>query len=193
MSGPPEPRPEPFRLLLMCTANQCRSPMAERIAREWLDRQGVDAQVASCGVMEGGAPASRGAVRALSRRGLDLADHRSQQVDAETLDAADLILTMERRHLMSVGELSLPAIGRAFTLRELAEIAPTVGPRPPQLPIAQWVQRADAMRAPGTVLTVSTEDDVPDPMGGSRRDFRRAVDEIDRLLDRILSTLFAGT
>jgi protein-tyrosine phosphatase len=164
--------------------------MAERIARDWLDRHDVRAQVASCGVMEGGVVATRGAVRALSRRGLDLTDHRSQQVDAETLAAADLVLTMERRHLRSIGDLSLPAIGRAFTLRELAEIAPTVGPRFPDVTVAEWVTRADAMRAPGSVLTMSTEDDVPDPMGGSRRDYRRAAEEIESLLERILSALF---
>lgn len=181
---------QPFRLLLMCTANQCRSPMAERMAARWLAEHAVDAEVTSCGVMEGGVQATRGSVRTLARRGLDLSDHVSRQLSVDTVERADLVLTMERRHLVSIAELSLSAVERSFTLKELAELATTVGPRPAHLVVQEWIAQANAMRLPGTTLTLNTADDVADPMGGSRRDYQRAAAEIEQLLARVLSTAF---
>ena len=147
-----------FRLLFVCTANQCRSPMAEVIAADMLASRGVDAAVASCGVMEGGSPASAGAVRAVARRGLDLSGHVSHQLDSHTVDAADLIITMERRHIASVAELSIDAVRRTFTLPELADLAVVVGPRRPGATIATWIREADAMRIPESVMSVSTRE-----------------------------------
>ena len=68
-----------FRLLVVCTANRCRSPMAEVIAADLLAQPGVDAAVASCGAMEAGRAASPGAVRAMAARGLDLSTHLSHR------------------------------------------------------------------------------------------------------------------
>lgn len=181
---------EPFRLLCMCTANRCRSPMAEAMARRMLAERGVDAEVVSAGVMEGGAPATGGSISAMGRRELDLSEHRSHQLDAETTAAADLILTMERRHLTTVAELDVEAVHRAFPLKELAELAPTVGWRPPGLTVQEWIRRADATRTPGAVLSASTGSDVADPMGGPRRAYRQTADEIEALLEVVISALF---
>jgi len=181
---------EPFRLLVVCTANRCRSPMAERLAADQLRRRGVDAEVRSSGTMEGGVPATDGARRALARRGLDLSEHTSRQLDADTIEVADLIVTMERRHLGAVAELSIEAVRRSFPLKELAALAAATGTRPPAVPVSEWIARADRMRHPSSVLSVSTSDDVQDPMGGSRRDYRRTADELDDLLDQVFSRLF---
>ena len=52
-----------MRLLLVCTGNICRSPMAEAIARRLLESRGrEDVAVASAGTAaQDGAPASEGA------------------------------------------------------------------------------------------------------------------------------------
>lgn len=179
MSDPhPGPTPsEPFRLMVMCTANRCRSPMAEVLAVQHLGRRGVDALVVSCGTMDEGIEATRGSRKAMAKRGLDLSTHRSKRIDAETLRYADLILTMERRHLGAVAELSMDALQRAFTLKELADLAAMVGPRPRSTTAPGWISRANAMRIPGTTLVLNTDDDIADPMGGSMRDYRRTAEE----------------
>lgn len=179
-----------FRLLIVCTANQCRSPMAQVLAAEQLERRGVDAAVVSAGTMPGGAEASKGAVRAMARRDLDLTSHRSQQLDRDTIEAADLVITMERRHIATVAELSITAVERTFTLRELAELSLVVGPRDPQTSVARWVQRANAMRLPSTVLAVGTEHDIDDPMGGPNRAYRRTAEMVDEMLDTVFTALF---
>ncbi len=185
--------PRVFRLLFVCTANQCRSPMAEAIASNILSTSGIDAAVASCGVMEGGSPASAGAVRAVARRGLDLSDHVSHQMDSVTVAAADLIVTMERRHIAFVAELSITAVRRTFTLRELADLAVVVGPRRRGATVDSWIREADAMRMPEAVMSMGTESDVDDPMGGPNRAYRRTADQIEELLTVTLRSLFPET
>lgn len=179
-----------FRLLCMCTANRCRSPMAEAIATTLLAARGVDAVVVSAGVLESGRPATSGAVATMKRRGVDLRSHRSHHLDVDTVRAADLILTMERRHLTTVAELDVDAVTRAFPLRELAELAPLVGWRSGHVSVAEWVRRANATRAPGAVLSAAADHDVADPMGGPSRAYRRTADELEQLLDEVFSFMF---
>lgn len=192
MTGHP-PDDGVFRLLLMCTANQCRSPMAEVIARHRLDALGVDAEVVSAGALPGGSAAAAGALRAVRRRDLDLRDHLSRQVDAETLDAASLVLTMERRHVVTVAELSLAAVGRTFTLVELASLSGVVGPRRRGQSVSSWIIAANRARAPESVMSHGTDDDVDDPMGGSTRQFRQTAEQIDTLLGTVFDALFGSS
>jgi len=179
-----------FRLLFVCTANQCRSPMAEVIASHECLVRGIAAEVASAGLMAGGMPASRGATRATAARGLDLSRHESRTVTAELLGMADLVLAMERRHLIQIAELDMGFLERSFTLRGLADLASLLGPRPPAESPGSWIGRAAGARDRATVLAHRPGDDLPDPMGGSRRDYRRTADEIHRRVSRILTMLF---
>lgn len=179
-----------FRLLVVCTANQCRSPMGEALARNLLEQRSVDCEVVSSGVLPGGATASRGAISAMRRRGLDLSAHRSHQLDRDTVEAADLIITMERAHIASVAELSLAAVGRTFTLVELADLASVAGPRADGVAVVDWIAAANRMRHPSAVMAVGEGDDVQDPMGGPSRAYRRAAEQIDALLTSVVDAMF---
>ncbi len=181
---------DPFRLLLMCTANQCRSPMAQAVAGRLLFMRGVRSEVGSCGTLEGGMPATSGARRVAARGGLDLSGHVSRRVTAEILEPADLVLTMERRHLVAAADVDPAVVPRAFVLKELEELSSIVGPRAPHRSVSDWIAEAAALRAPATVLTLDRRHDVPDPMGRSRREHQRVFDQIERSLSQILSMLF---
>lgn len=99
----------PFRILFVCTGNTCRSPIAEVLAREMIRARGWSGvEVSSAGVFaQAGAPASEGAREAAARAGMDLSAHRSRQVDAQLLGECDLVLTMTRGHLGSLGMMDL--------------------------------------------------------------------------------------
>lgn len=101
------PETEPFRLLFVCTGNTCRSPLAEAIARRWVDERGWShVEVASAGVAAfDGAPASAGSLRAAEAHGLDLSSHQSTYLSPELVSDADLILTMSASHLYRVADL----------------------------------------------------------------------------------------
>jgi protein arginine phosphatase len=99
-----ESRGEPYRILLVCTGNTCRSPMARVILESALARRGwSQVEVRSAGVgAYPGSPATGEAVRVAKRRGLDLSGHESTPLDEELVDWADLILTMSPSHLAPV-------------------------------------------------------------------------------------------
>ncbi len=94
-------------LLLVCTGNICRSPLAEALMRQALTRRGVDGfhvRSAGTGAWEG-APASEGALLVGLEHGLDLSDHRARLLTRELVGDASFILTMARHHRARVQEL----------------------------------------------------------------------------------------
>ena len=92
-------RDVPFRLVLLCTGNTCRSPLAAAAFREELGPDAERVEVLSAGTAAwDGQPASAGASEAAARVGLDLTAHRSRRPDADLLSGADLVLVMEREH-----------------------------------------------------------------------------------------------
>lgn len=87
-------------VLFVCAANQCRSPMAMVLFRDFVTRRKVKPNnwwIESAGVRAvSGYPASDFAIRAMKDIGLDLNDHHSQPVTESLLDEFNLILCMER-------------------------------------------------------------------------------------------------
>ena len=93
-----------FRILLVCTGNTHRSPFAEAILRlRLLESELTDIAVASAGISAfEGDPVPVDAVVAASEWGADLSGHLAQQLDAEMVQEADLILAMDRYQLTAL-------------------------------------------------------------------------------------------
>jgi protein-tyrosine-phosphatase len=108
------------RVLLVCTGNICRSPLAEALMRRELGEQTrSDITVTSAGTGAwDGAPASEGAYLVGLEHGLDLSAHRARLLTRELVEAADLVLTMARHHRARVQELG--GEGRTYVLGEYA-------------------------------------------------------------------------
>jgi len=88
-------------ILFVCSANQCRSPMAEALFKSILHEAewGDDWRVESAGVWASpGERATPSARRVMRERGLDIEDHRSRPVTEGLLSQFDLVLVMEGRH-----------------------------------------------------------------------------------------------
>jgi tRNA threonylcarbamoyl adenosine modification protein (Sua5/YciO/YrdC/YwlC family) len=142
-----------FNLLLVCTGNTCRSPMAECLMKaalaerfgckvEQLPERGI--MVASAGVAaHDGSHASREAINVMAARQLDLSLHESQQVTESLIQSADLILTMTHSHRNA-----------------LLSYFPTAAPR--------------------THVLSGGGEDVADPIGGSLEVYQQCSDQIDR-------------
>lgn len=95
----------PHRLLFVCTANICRSPMAEALANLSAEERGWWVQALSCGIEAiEGMPAAPNAVKVIREVGGDLNEHASQGVTTELVLWADRILCMELRHASWVRE-----------------------------------------------------------------------------------------
>ena len=107
------------RILLVCTGNICRSPMAERIMHQEFNERGEDVEIQSAGTGAwDGASASEGAYLISLENGLDLSPHRAALLTRDLVEQADLVLTMARHHRVRVEELG--GSGKTFLLGEYA-------------------------------------------------------------------------
>lgn len=109
-----------MRILLVCTGNTCRTPMAEALLRRELAARGLgDVVVESAGTGAwDGIPASEGSYLVALEHGLDLSAHRSRLLTAELVAGADLILTMGRSHVARAE--SLGGAGKSALLGQFA-------------------------------------------------------------------------
>ena len=139
---------QPFHILVVCTANSCRSPLAEHLLRAALADAGVPAEAAE--VSSTGTHAYDGsemddrAFDVLTRRGIaDAARFRSRALARGQVETADLILTAERAHRDAVVALVPRAARRTFTIREFGWLLEAVDPA--VLPDGDLAERARAI------------------------------------------------
>lgn len=147
-----------WTMLLVCTGNTCRSPMAEAIARSILARrhgvepdalESVGINVMSAGLMaHNGQPASDEAASAADAMGLDLGSHHAQRVTVEMINQADVIYCMTDAHRDALIATAPHAADRIFRL--------------------------------------DTQQDVDDPMGQGPQAYRAAADQIRQSLEQRL-------
>ena len=139
-----------IKILIVCSGNICRSPTAEGVLRQVLDRAGVAAQVESAGTngYHVGDGADPRAVAAASRRGIDLSAHAARRVQREDFQDFDLILACDNGHLSTLERL-----------------------RPMDAPASLELLLAFADDSP--------VGEVPDPYYGDERDFEHALDLIE--------------
>ena len=90
-----------YQVLLVCTGNTCRTPMAEGILKARLAEQGaqmVHVKSAGIGAMDG-MPASFIGVSVSRMHNVNIMHHRSQQVTKKLMDKSDLVLVMAENHM----------------------------------------------------------------------------------------------
>lgn len=107
------------RILFVCTGNLCRSPMAEYLTRELAQRRGIEVEVKSAGVWAvQGEPATEETIAVLQELGIDAKPHRSQPLDWDLLEWADLVLTMEEWQKRQIVAKAPEVKDKVFTLPE---------------------------------------------------------------------------
>jgi protein-tyrosine phosphatase len=183
------------RILVVCTANVCRSPVAERLLARHLASAGIAAGVRSAGTVGGRLDVHPHTVVAAAGYEVDLTDHVSRRLTGELLgtEGADLVVTMAREHLREVVALDPDAWPRTFTLKELARRALDAPPTAPRGdPTTAWstwrTAIADGRRA-ADLLRPDPADDVADPYGGPARHHAEMVAELDALTRRVAQLL----
>lgn len=107
----PETLPEKLHIDFVCTGNICRSPMAEVVIRDKLERAGLGdkVRVSSSGIggWHVGSPADERALHELEEHGYDGSRHRAQQFGPAQQDA-DLLVALDPRHVSELVARGVP-------------------------------------------------------------------------------------
>jgi len=114
--------PERNLILMICTGNVCRSPMAEKLLQHALAAEGEplnELEVVSAGVAAGyGDRASENSVAALKKVKLDLSKHKSQPLTDELIENAFAIFGMTDSHIEVIRHYYKNLPERVHLLRE---------------------------------------------------------------------------
>ena len=112
MASSPD-RPGPYRVIVVCSGNICRSPMAEFLLRERFEQAGLGDRVSvdSAGTTswEVGNPADRRTLSVLERRGHEDfggREHVARKFEREWLDERDLVLAADSGHVADLRRLA---------------------------------------------------------------------------------------
>ena len=141
-------------ILVVCTANICRSPVAEALIRTRLANKGLTEKwgwtVDSAGTWANNPrQPSRNSCVLMEKRDIDITQHIAQLVDETLVEKADLLLCMESGHVEAL-HVEFPK--HRHKIRYFSEIA-------------------------GRKYSIS------DPYGKPLADYEMMVREIDKLLD----------
>jgi protein-tyrosine phosphatase len=149
-------------ILLVCTGNTCRSPMAEVLCRQMIaDRvgckpdeladHGVMVMSAGISAMMGARPSPE-AVSVLAKMGLPLSDHESQPLTTQLIRHADIIWTMTQAHRQTI--------------------------------VSQWPEASSR-----TMVLSHDQSDISDPIGGPVEYYETCARQIKAELERRVAEL----
>jgi protein-tyrosine phosphatase len=105
------------RILVVCIGNVCRSPMAEGLLARALP--GYEVRSAGVGALIG-RPAEPFAVQLMAEQGIDISEHRAQQISGQLVGWADLILVMDLEQKKYVETHYIASRGKVFRIGEEA-------------------------------------------------------------------------
>lgn len=91
---------------MVCLGNICRSPMAEGVMRQKIEKYGLDVEVNSCGTASyhlGESPDNR-AIQTLYKYDIDISQHQGQQFQISDFDKYDLIFAMDNSNYSNLLE-----------------------------------------------------------------------------------------
>lgn len=146
-----------LEIVIVCTGNTCRSPMAEMLLKnkmatandipiDQLVKHGI--HICSAGIAaNNGSPAADQAINVLGKQDLDLTCHSSQPLSYVSANSADLILTLSHSHQQAI--------------------------------VNEWPEFADK-----TSLLAHDGSSVSDPIGGSYEIYQQCAAQIDTHLDK---------
>ena len=194
----PDPRGAgPYRVVMVCTGNICRSAMAEIVLRDRLAAAGIPdsgqggVTVTSAGVSdeERGNPIDSRARRVLTEAGYGVgADDVSR--------ATDIAITSHTAHRITDAEIAEADLLLAMTdshWNVLQRRAAGLGVEPDRIRMYRELDPASAQQAEAVTVGGSSRSvlNVPDPWYGTMADFLDTLEVVERVSDELTEQLAA--
>lgn len=177
----------PRRVLIVCTANVCRSYMAQVLMSERARDAGLDLVVTSAATRLTDLPVHHDTRAVLVEAGYTPVAHRPREIDRSIIrdDGADLVITMTRQQLRDVVATDRLAWPRVFTLREIVR-------RASALPAvtsgwSEWLGALGEGRLARDLIGDDPADDIPDPYGLPMAAQRECLALLRGLGDQVLA------
>jgi protein-tyrosine phosphatase len=172
-------------VLFVCTGNLCRSPSAALFLRQQLGDAASGVTVHSAGTVRAGARIPRALLLEGRDLGIDLADHLPRKVDPDMIRSADLVVGLTRQHLRETVIAVPSSFPRTFTLREIVRRGVHTGPRGAAEDLDTWLTRLHDGRRRNDLAGERPDDDIMDPMGGTRQDYRQMLTDVSGLTETL--------
>jgi protein-tyrosine phosphatase len=181
MGKPVKKAGPPFRVLVVCIGNVCRSPLTEGLLVRAANEHGLRIATESAGTKAMSGWEMDPITQAqLQERQIDPSGFRARQLLPEHLEKADLVLTANRSVRGSALQLHPQAVRRTFTITEAAALAsPTIVRGTGTL--QQWVEEAVRHRPD----VAGVELDIPDPRGQRRKVHKRVAQTIEQAVTNL--------
>jgi len=105
------------KILFVCLGNICRSPLAEGVAKKYIQERGLDmdADSAGTGSWHIGEPPCEGSQKIAKIHGIDISSYRARQVTPEDIEKFDIIVALDAKNLADLKRMG------AVNVRKLGE------------------------------------------------------------------------
>ncbi len=110
------------KILVVCTGNACRSPMAEGFLKKYLDPEdGFEVYSAGISAVDGQAPTDL-AITVMKECGIDISAYSSTAFEYEMAELSDIILVMTQAHKSFIVNTVPGVKPKTFLYKEFAGI-----------------------------------------------------------------------
>ena len=92
------------KILIVCLGNTARSPAAEYLARDYAKKYYINLTFESAGFINAFSYMQPESQEYLNSKGIKHSDFRPQIIDRKLLEKQDLIITMEKSHVIDIRE-----------------------------------------------------------------------------------------